>query len=156
MVEVLGEGEIMPLLNGIQCDKILLMKINTPLSVRVSKKKMFILNLNNYRNAHYQTLNKAKVEFANEMDNRCPMEVLRFPGQVEIKYTVFAKTKRRFDIGNVCSVVQKFFEDWLIARGGLEDDNVKFIPRVVYEYGGVDKEDPRVEIEIKEVGSYGC
>ena len=37
--------------------------ISVPLVVSTSKNKKFILNLNNYRNAHYFILNTAKVKF---------------------------------------------------------------------------------------------
>ena len=43
--------------------------INSPLSVPVGKGK-FIINLNNYRNAHYQILNKAKKSYKLIINNQ--------------------------------------------------------------------------------------
>lgn len=61
-----------------------------PLKVIKTKTKDFILNLNNYRNAHYQVLNKTKVEFCTLMDENILMNMnqrqvrLRLP----ILYTI--------------------------------------------------------------------
>ena len=66
-----------------------------------------------------------------------------------ITYTVFKGDRRRFDIANVCSVVDKFFCDAMVEAGKLPDDNAKVIDQVVYKYGGIDKGNPRVEIQVE-------
>lgn len=66
-------------------------------------------------------------------------------------YTVYAATHHSFDIGNVCCIHEKFFEDALVELGKLEDDNKDFIPLVVYRFGGIDKDNPRVDIEVLEL-----
>ena len=48
--------------------------ITSPLYVYVGKKK-FMLNMNDYRNAHYQVLNKAKVEYKRLLRD----EILQLP-----------------------------------------------------------------------------
>ena len=63
-------------------------------------------------------------------------------------YTVYPKDKRSFDLGNVCCVHEKFFEDALVELGKLPDDNRNHRPFVVYRYGGIDANNPRVEIEV--------
>lgn len=68
---------------------------------------------------------------------------------VVMYYVLYPKTKRLTDIGNVCSVHQKFVEDALINLGTIEDDNYTFIHGSVFTFGGVDKLNPRVTVEIK-------
>jgi len=43
------------------------MQIKLPLDVYYSKKKKFILNLNNYRNAHYRVLSTAKKIYSEDL-----------------------------------------------------------------------------------------
>jgi hypothetical protein len=70
-------------------------------------------------------------------------------------YKVFEGSKRRYDLGNVCSVHQKFFEDAFVELNKIEDDNSTFIPIVLYLKGHIDKENPRVEIDVFEYNKEG-
>ena len=79
------------------------MKFSLPLEVFTTKsrtkKSKFILNLNNYRNAHFLKLNSAKIAFKNEVED----QIRNFPKQEKgakfrLIYTLFPKTKRRIDI----------------------------------------------------------
>ena len=124
-------------------------KFNSPLRVPISKNKNFILNLNNYRNTHYQSLNKAKINYKEMIKDQLHDKVFNCPIQIEYQY--FPGTKRLTDIGNVVSIHQKFFEDALSELGCIPDDNYKYVPSSVCSFGGIDKENPRVEITIKEL-----
>ena len=66
-------------------------------------------------------------------------------------YTVFFKDRRRRDIGNVLSIVDKFTCDSLVDNGILIDDNFKYIPEITFRFGGFDPENPRAELTIKEL-----
>jgi len=122
----------------------------SPLRVVQSAKKDFILNLNNYRNTHYRSLNTTKINYKRVMEDQ--INELPKYDQVEVHYTVFPKSKRRFDIGNVASVHKKYFEDALVEFGKIDDDDYTHIVFNSESFGGVDKENPRVEIKITEVG----
>ena len=125
-----------------------MVKFSVPLEVWISANKKFILNLNNYRNTHYQTLNKAKQEYAKLISPLIP----NFKAdKVRVEYVLWTKTKRKTDIGNVLSIVQKFVEDVIVDGGHLPDDNYTVIPDVRYRFGGIDPKDPRVEITIQNV-----
>ena len=79
-------------------------------------KKRISLNLNWYRNAHHQTLSRAKREFA-------PISGEWFQAKkIRIKYTLFLGTNRRTDGMNWIAVVDKFFADWLVNNGRIPDD----------------------------------
>ena len=125
------------------------MVINSPLFVHVSKNKKFILNLNNYRNAHYQVLNKAKVNYKAIIAEQ--LSVLEPLKKVKIHYKLFPKTRRRTDIGNVISIHKKFFEDALSESGLIPDDDYEHFVANSEDFGGVDKINPRVEIYITDL-----
>tara|TARA_R100000322_G_scaffold165406_1_gene130731 strand:+ start:460 stop:843 length:384 start_codon:yes stop_codon:yes gene_type:complete len=125
------------------------MKIDLPLEVYYTKNKKFILNLNNYRNAHYRTLSNAKKIYADNLVDRISHPKYEEP--VVLTYTYYAKSKRRLDVSNPCSIIDKFTCDALVKAGVLEDDSSKQIKKVIYKYGGIDKENPRCELVIKKI-----
>lgn len=75
------------------------------------------------------------------------------PVPVEITYTVYPPNKRLFDIANVCSVIDKFLCDAITELGKWEDDNYLFVPRVIYQFGSIDKENPRCEVTFKRISN---
>lgn len=125
------------------------MKFISPLKVLATKARHFILNLNQYRNTHYRVLNNCKINYKKCMEKQIKSSP-KFK-KVLCIYKVYAGSKRSFDLGNVCSVHEKFFEDAFVELGRLEDDNIDFIPLVIYMGCGIDKENPRVEVEVMEL-----
>ena len=123
------------------------MKIDLPLEVYYSKKKKFILNLNNYRNAHYRVLSISKSLYSDNLVPRLK-GFDRFTEPVSLTYTYYARSKRRLDISNPCSIIDKFACDALVKAEILEDDSFKQIKEVVYKFGGVEKDNPRCELVI--------
>ena len=79
------------------------------------------------------------------------IDALKRFDRIALVFTLYPKTRLLTDISNVCSVHDKFFCDALSEFGKIEDDNYKFLPEITYRFGEVDKENPRVEIEIKEL-----
>jgi len=125
-------------------------RLTSPLAINVGRKK-FILNLNQYRNTHYRTLNSAKIIYKRLM--REQIECLpKLQPPIQMTYTVYKGDKRNCDIGNICSVHEKFFEDALVELGKLPDDNHNMITKVTYEWGGIDKLSPSVMVMIEEGG----
>lgn len=89
--------------------------------------KRFALNLNVYRNAHYQVLNKAKIIFKNQLLAQYP-EIKRIKARrVQIEYYIEKCDNRKFDIMNVISIVDKFFLDALVEFGCIPDDNYNHV-----------------------------
>lgn len=123
--------------------------IELPLSVKVSKNKKFILNLNNYRGAHYQVVTKAKNNYKDLIWHLIPN--IKYDSPVELIYTYFHGRKGRVDISNPCSIIDKFTSDVLSEKKVIPDDNTDFIKRVTYIWGGVDKQNPRCTLEIKKI-----
>jgi hypothetical protein len=99
-----------------------------------------------YRNTHYQVLNQGKREFKQAVK----AEIHKLPQYgkpVEIYYTVYLR--RKGDIMNVASIVDKFFQDALTDLGKLVDDNCDHVKKVTVEFGGIDKENPRCDVELR-------
>ena len=124
-----------------------------PLEVFYSKKKKFILNLNNYRNAHYRVLSIAKKTYSDDLVEMIEKwdDIPRFDNPVDLEYVYYAKSNRRVDVSNPCSIIDKFTCDALVRVGILEDDSSKQIKSISYVYGGVDKENTRCRLTIKEI-----
>ena len=115
-----------------------------PIEVQTSKRKKFILNLNNYRNAYYRTLSVAKNKYSDiTMSTAQKLKYLIQECHVEIVY--YAKTRRRMDLSNACSICDKFATDAFTKLGYWKDDDVSTIPKVTYTFGGYDKDNPRFE-----------
>ena len=128
----------------------ILFKISLPLSIAIgsSKRKKFILNLNNFRNLHYRSLNNCKRNYADIVSALCGDHPPRIPSDVVVIaiYIYYAPTKRLVDIANPCSVLDKFTCDAIVKRGVLTDDSVKHLREVRYVYGGVDRVNPRCDL----------
>lgn len=122
------------------------MKFISPLKVMATKARHFLLNLNQYRNTHYRVLNNCKINYKEVMKE----QIKSSPTfqKVLCVYKVYGASKRMFDIGNICSIHEKFFEDAFVELGKLPDDNYEYIPLVIYVGCGVDKDNPRVEVDV--------
>ena len=106
--------------------------------------------MNWYRNAHYQSTNAAKKKFKKLIKSQLnQFDEIQTP--IKIKYTYYAQRNNSPDLDNFVAIVKKFFQDALVEHGLIEDDNVNFIVANSESYGGIDKDNPRVEAEIIEV-----
>lgn len=122
--------------------------IESPLAISINSKRQFILNLNNYRNAYFRTLNSAKINYKAFMKDRILDQIPVPLEKIAIQYKVFKGDRRRFDIGNVTSIHQKFFEDAIVELGRLPDDRHENLPLTFDSFGGISANKPRVEITI--------
>jgi len=119
-----------------------------PLRLYVSKNKMKPLNINQYRNNHFQIKNKMKAQMHAIIQEKCRgMGKPKLP--VELIYTIYRPNKRKVDLSNIGSVVDKFVADGLVSAGLIPDDNVNIIKKTSYVDGGIDKQNPRACLEIK-------
>lgn len=123
------------------------MKVNSPLFIQPAKKKYY-LNLNNYRNWHFRTSNNLKKAYCELVGDCMRGVVLRTP--INISFTLFKGSNRRVDRSNILSVTEKFFCDALVNHGCIIDDNDDYIESTHYYSGGIDRDNPRVEIKIYE------
>ncbi len=61
-----------------------------------------------------------------------------------VTLTFYAPDKRKFDLTNKAESIM----DLLVDNGIIEDDNYSVIPNLQLKFGGVEKENPRVEISL--------
>ena len=126
-------------------------KFIIPIYIHLGKKKYF-LNLNQYRNWHYQVNNKLKVLFKDILYNYNPLiSTQKHDNEVSINYVYYAPDKRNRDLMNVIAVVDKYFQDSLVVSGVIKDDNTSIIKKIKIKYGGVDKSNPRIEAQLKDI-----
>ena len=131
--------------------------LNLPLKIFLSHKrkkkangekvdKYFYINLNQYRNADFFTLNKAKALFKEMVQD----QINQLPAfeWVTMKYILFPGSYREMDTNNVCSIAEKFFSDALVESGKLEDDNYQFLKETTFSFGEVNPQNPRVELHL--------
>lgn len=111
-------------------------KLKLPMRFRTSSKKVTALNLNVYRNLHFRSLTALKHRFQDYGKQLLRDAGIPPLGRIRLRYQVFAKTRREFDVANICSIVDKFFSDTLIYSGIIEDDNWKFLDDVSFGFGG--------------------
>lgn len=122
--------------------------IYLPDGTKAAPNRKYALNLNIYRNTCPHKLNNMKVKYKTLMAEH--LESLPVMGRVHITYKLFVASARKSDISNVCCVVDKFFCDALVSYGVIGDDNYDYLPVIHYEFGGIDRKNPRVEIIITE------
>lgn len=78
--------------------------------------KKISLNLNWYRNAHFQTLNQTKQAYR-------PISGKPFRADhIAVQYKLFLASKRRTDLMNWVSIADKYFMDFLVVSGYIPDD----------------------------------
>jgi len=123
--------------------------ITAPLVIVLSKKNKFSINLNQYRNAHYQTLNRAKVIYKETIADQLIM--LPEFTKIVLDIWLYPSSNRVHDLDNSLSIQCKFFLDALVEAKRIPDDNYKYVPQIHLHFGEIDKENPRAEIEITEV-----
>lgn len=120
--------------------------VELPTFIQVSNKTRFSINLNQYRNAHFQILNKAKVKFMEQV--RDQIQALPSFKRIAISYTLYPRTRQLCDVSNICSIADKFFCDALRDMGRIPDDNYTVVLGTQYLFGEVDPHRPRVEAHI--------
>jgi len=128
-------------------------KIISPLFITLPRKtvkdKRIALNMNTYRNLHHRISNDAKKAYSEAL--REQLEGLSIQTPVEVTYKVYKGSKRRLDKMNVISVVSKFLLDSITEYGCWEDDNDDYVKTETILPTELDRENPRVEINIKEI-----
>lgn len=134
------------------------MNIIFPLEVWYTKNKRFKCNLNTFQRTHSRKLATIKkaygrlvaplVMIAKAKQNRNG-EKLNPP--YHMTWRLYVSANRTIDLENVLPIVSKFVLDELVKGRIIEDDSVKYIPKVTYKYCGVDKKNPRAELEIRGV-----
>lgn len=102
------------------------------------KKRLISLSWNYFCNYHKNYKGKIKEHFMELYKNYIPSEPIS--NVTQITYTLYTVDRRECDVANVCGLVDKFYCDTLVECGILKNDSFKYVPKVLYEYGGIYKE----------------
>jgi hypothetical protein len=124
-------------------------KVLLPIRITIGKRRLrrFYLNLNQYRNWNTFVSNDIKKAFQENVSKRLDF---KFNSEVEVDYTYYAPDSRVRDLMNVISVVDKFFQDTMTSSGCIVSDDTKTVKKITCKYGGIDRENPRIEAVIKQ------
>ena len=114
-------------------------QIRLPMRIATSKRKLDALNLNVYRNLHHRSLHSQKKNFSREVGKL--VKELPFMETITLHYDIYPKTKRRLDIMNVGSIVDKYFSDTLVEEGVIPDDDLKHVTFVSFGFGGLSEQE---------------
>lgn len=121
-------------------------KLNCGISKKTGKVREYPLNLNKYRNTHYYILNEMKQLFTDTIVSSTDIKGIPKLDRVFLIYIHHAG--RLCDTNNVCSVVDKFFQDTLVKAEIIPDDNFKHVVGTLFLSGKVDRKNPRVDVFI--------
>jgi len=127
--------------------------LQSPLKIILPRKtktdRSFILNLNTYRNTHFQILNQAKSLYKELM--QAQIDALPCMSKIAVRFVMYPGSKRLTDTPNVCAIHDKFFMDALVESSKLPEDTYEHYVETGYKFGAIDKCNPRVDIEIYEL-----
>jgi len=126
------------------------LKATIPLGHRKPNGKWLPYSSSWYRNAHHHESNKVKKYYTDELaepqlKNHSPMV-----GVIFSLFILYRPNRRRMDLDNYTSVHKKFFNDALTKYKIIDDDDVSHSPFQISVYGGIDKENPRVDIYVSQ------
>lgn len=114
--------------------------MQVPTSVTLPRKtkadKVYQLNYNALRNINRFTLGSLKNQFYDDFKPHID-RTSYLDKQIRLIYTITAANKRKFDIANILSVVDKFACDCLVKEDIISEDNWQYLTSVVYQFGGV-------------------
>lgn len=115
---------------------------------KTKKDKTWLVGLNNYRNWHYHTSSKWKQDFHQLVIDQLPDNLPTFT-----RYTINYKLyyKRSCDGSNIVPLIEKVILDTLQEQGILTNDTVNYHLGSSWEVVEQDVDNPRCEIEIKEI-----
>ena len=111
--------------------------------------KTHLVGMNLYRNAHHFLQNAMKKYFQELVLEQLPSVEQKLK-QFTVNYKIYYKSPV-CDGSNIVALIEKFYLDAIKTHGLISDDNVNYHLGSTWSVAGQDKENPRIEIAIKEI-----
>lgn len=124
--------------------------INLTLPIYFGVSKPTMLGINWYTNAHFFVKNKVKQSYSMCIGKALPKDFKCLSSPIGTHYKVYYKNIR-CDAGNLVGVAEKFLLDALQEHKAIEQDNVQHYIKSSWEVVGQDRDNPRIEVEVKEI-----
>ena len=125
-----------------------MIKLDLPVYWNITKNRKIFVGMNWYQRANKYEINKVKQEYHELSKSKLFGNKEKIKGSYLVRYKYFYKNSGT-DLRNVTSVIDKFFNDALQELGIVENDNVKYFKESIDQVGGLDKKNPRIEIEVE-------
>lgn len=130
-----------------------MIKLICPLYIVLERKtkpdKKIFVNMNTYRNLHFQINNQVKVKYKELLKEQLVGVKIKTP--VEITYKVYKARNNNLDKMNVVSITSKYLLDAITEFGCWTDDNDDFVKTETIMPTELDRDKPRVEVFIKSI-----
>ena len=127
-----------------------MIRLELPVYWYVTKKKKKFIGMNWYQGADKHEINRVKKEYHKLIESKLTGNKEKIKGSYQVRYKYFYKNPKS-DLRNITSVIDKFFNDSLQGLRIVENDNINFLRKTVDEVGGMDKKNPRIELEGEEL-----
>ena len=111
--------------------------------------KTHLVGMNLYRNAHHFLQNVMKKHFQELVLEQLPSVEQKLK-TFTVDYKIYYKSPV-CDGSNIVALIEKFYLDAIKTHGLISDDNVNYHLGSNWSVAGQDKDNPRVEITIKEI-----
>ena len=111
--------------------------------------KTHLVGMNLYRNAHHFLQNAMKKHFQELVLEQLPSVEQKLK-TFTVDYKIYYKSPV-CDGSNIVALIEKFYLDAIKTHGLISDDNVNYHLGSNWSVAGQDKDNPRVEITIKEI-----
>ena len=115
---------------------------------KTKKDKTWLVGDNAYRNWHYFLKNNVKQHYHDLVKSQVSDD--KTTGQYTLLIDIYIKNVNS-DGSNIASRIEKFSLDALQECGVVVNDNSKYHVGTTWRFKGIDKENPRAEIQIVEV-----
>jgi len=119
---------------------------------KTKKNSTHLIGANWLRNVHYHVKNQVKQYLAGLIHDQIT-EKFYIKNKYKVTYTYYYKNKRS-DLMNVISATSKALLDSLQECECIDDDSVEYCIEEVSKVGGLDKNNPRVEIILEEINAH--
>lgn len=115
---------------------------------KTKKNKTWLVGDNAYRNWHYFLKNNVKQHYHELVKNQ--VTDTKILGQYKLQIDLYIKNTN-CDGSNIASRIEKFSLDALQECGVVVNDNSKYHLSTTWTLKGVDKENPRAEVQVLDV-----